>query len=107
MRPRLAPAGEVTDDPLFGLLRARAAAGSLPRRRADPHDVALVVEGGGVRGAVPAGMCRALEAAGLRPSVDRVYGCSSGALTGCFAAAGQAALWAAVFEDVACRAFID
>ena len=107
MRPRLLPAAEVTDDPLFGLLRARAAAGSRPRRRTDPHRVALVVEGGGMRGSVSAGMCLALEAAGLISSVDRVYGCSSGALTACFAAAGQAALWAAVVEDCACRAFID
>jgi predicted patatin/cPLA2 family phospholipase len=107
MRPRLLPAAEVTNDPLIGLLRARAAAGSRPRRRTDPHLVALVVEGGGMRGAVSAGMCLALETAGLMPSVDRVYGCSSGALTGCFAAAGQAALWAAAVEDCACRAFID
>ena len=43
-----------------------------------------------MRGAVAAGMCLVLEAAGLMASFDRVYGCSSGALTGCFAAAGQA-----------------
>jgi len=60
-----------------------------------------------MRGAVSAGMCLVLEAAGLMPSVDRVYGCSSGALSGCFAAAGQASLWATSFEDCACRAFID
>ena len=60
-----------------------------------------------MRGAVPAGMCLVLEAAGLIPSFDRIYGCSSGALAGCFAAAGQAALWATSFEDAACRAFID
>src|SRR5689334_23158220 len=96
MRPRLLPA-EVTDDPLVGPLRERT----------DPHVVALVVEGGGMRGAVSAGMCLALETAGLMRAVDRVYGCSSGALTGCFAAAGQAALWASVVEDCACRAFID
>ena len=40
-------------------------------------------------------------------SIDRVYGCSSGTLSGCFAAAGQASLWATSFEDSACRAFID
>ena len=47
-----------------------------------------------MRGAVTAGMCLVLEAAGLMASVDRVYGCSSGALSVCFAAAGQSALWA-------------
>ena len=54
-----------------------------------------------MRGAVSAGMCLVLEAAGLMASFDRVYGCSSGALTGCFAAAGQASVWATSFEDCA------
>jgi predicted patatin/cPLA2 family phospholipase len=107
MRSPVAPATAAAEDPLLGLLLARAAAHSRPRRRTDPHVVALVVEGGGMRGAVCAGMCVVLEAAGLMASVDRVYGCSSGALTGSFAAAGQASLWATSFEDCACRTFID
>jgi predicted patatin/cPLA2 family phospholipase len=92
---------------VLALLLERARAGSVPGRRADAHAVCLVVEGGGMRGAVPAGMCLVLEEAGLIPSFDRIYGCSSGALAGCFAAAGQAALGATSFEDAACRAFID
>ena len=60
-----------------------------------------------MRGAVTAGMCVALERAGLLPAFDRVIGCSSGALAGCYAAAGQAERWARSFEDAACRAFID
>jgi len=108
MRLSLPPATAVADDPVLGLLLARAAAAqSRPRRRTDPHVVSLVVEGGGMRGAVCAGMCLVLEAAGLMAAVDRVYGCSSGALSGCFAAAGQASRWATSFEDFACRAFID
>ena len=107
MRPRLPPATAAVDDPVLGLLLARAAAGSRPRRRTDPHVVSLVVEGGGMRGAVCAGMCLVLESAGLMASLDRVYGCSSGALSGCFAAAGQASQWATSFEDSACRRFID
>jgi predicted patatin/cPLA2 family phospholipase len=107
MRPLLPPATAAADDPLFGVLLERAAAHSRPGRRSDPHLVALVVEGGGMRGAVSAGMCLVLEAAGLMPAVDRVYGCSSGALSGCFAAAGQASVWATSFEACACRAFID
>jgi predicted patatin/cPLA2 family phospholipase len=107
MRPRLPPATAAADDPLFGLLLERAAMRSHPRRRADPYLVALVVEGGGMRGAVCAGMCLVLEAAGLMAGVDRVYGCSSGAVTGGYAAAGQASLWATSFEDCASRAFID
>ena len=34
-----------------------------------------------MRGAVPAGMCIALERAGLIGAFDRIYGCSSGAIT--------------------------
>ena len=44
------------------------------------------VEGRGLRGSVSAGMCVALEAAGLIPAFDRIYGCSAGALNGAFAA---------------------
>src|SRR4051812_7205020 len=101
----LPPAIAAADHPLYGVLLERA--GTRPGRRPDPHVVALVVEGGGMRGSVSAGMCLVLEASGLMPSVDRVYGCSSGALTGCFAAAGQASAWATSFEDCASRAFID
>jgi predicted patatin/cPLA2 family phospholipase len=96
-----------SDHPVLDLLRERARAGSVPGRRADPHVVCLAVEGGGMRGAVTAGMCLVLAEAGLIPSFDRIYGCSSGAIAGCFAAAGQAARCAASFEDAACRAFID
>ena len=101
----LPPAIAAADHPLYGVLLERA--GTRPGRRPDPHVVALVVEGGGMRGAAAAGMCLVLEAAGLMPSFDRVYGCSSGALTGCFAAAGQASVWATSFEDCASRDFID
>jgi predicted acylesterase/phospholipase RssA len=95
------------DDPVFRLIAERAAAGSTPGARTDPHLLCLAVEGGGMRGAVSAGMAAVLEAAGLVGAFDRIYGCSAGALNGCFAAAGQAALWAASFEDTAGRAFID
>jgi predicted patatin/cPLA2 family phospholipase len=92
---------------VLALLRERARTGSVPGRRTDPHVVCLAVEGGGMRGAVSAGMCLALEQAGLIPSFDRIYGCSSGAIAACFAAAGRAALWATSVEHAACRAFID
>ena len=94
-------------DSVLDVLRARAAAGDRPGRREDDHVVALVVEGGGMRGVVSAGMCAVLEAAGVVGSFDRIYGCSAGALAGCFTAAGQAAMWATTFEDTASRAFID
>ena len=60
-----------------------------------------------MRGVVPAGMCAVLEAAGLVPAFDRIYGCSAGAITGCFTAAGQAVLWATTFDDTASRELVD
>ena len=107
MRPCLPPATAAAGHPLFGVLVTRARECSRPCRRGDEHVVALVVEGGGMRGAVAAGMCLVLDAAGLMPSFDRVYGCSSGAVIGAYAAAGQAPVWATSFEDCACREFID
>src|SRR4051812_32659961 len=93
-----------SDDPVLDVLLARARAGG---RREDPYRVFLVIEGGGMRGGVAAGMCTVLEGAGLMPCFDRVYGCSAGALTGTFAAAGLAARWAMSFHHLASRQFID
>ena len=94
-------------DPVLGVILRRAESGSLPGNRSDGHVVSLAIEGGGMRGVVSAGMCAVLEAAGLVPAFDRVYGCSAGAVTGCFTAAGQAVLWATTFEDTAGRELIN
>ena len=96
-----------TDDAVLRLLLERAAAGSRPGERRDRHVVCLAVEGGGMRGSVSAGMCMALEAAGLVPAFDRIYGCSAGAVNGAFTAAGQARLGATVYKESASRRFID
>jgi predicted acylesterase/phospholipase RssA len=72
---------------------------SRPRARADEHVVCLAVEGGGMRGAVSAGMCVLLEAAGVVGAFDRIYGVSAGALNGCATAMGQAALGATYYQD--------
>jgi predicted patatin/cPLA2 family phospholipase len=94
-------------DPVLDVVHARAACGSEPGRRTDGHVVSLAIEGGGMRGVVSAGMCAVLEEAGLIPAFDRIYGCSAGAVTGCYTAAGQAVMWATTFEDIARREFID
>ena len=94
-------------DPVLALILERAAAGSVPGARSDPHVVCLAIEGGGMRGSVSAGMCVVLEAAGLVGSFDRIYGCSAGALNGAFTASGQAALGATTYMDSADRRFID
>ena len=94
-------------DPVLALILERAAAGSVPGARSDPHVVCLAIEGGGMRGSVSAGMCVVLEAAGLVGSFDRIYGCSAGALNGAFTASGQATLGATTYMDSADRRFID
>ena len=57
-----------------------------------------------MRGAVSAGMCVVLEAAGAVPAFDRIYGVSAGALNGWATAVGQAALGATHYQDAVQRA---
>jgi predicted acylesterase/phospholipase RssA len=85
--------------PVLDVIVDRARAGSRPCERDDEHVVCLAIEGGGLRGAVTAGMCVMLEAAGLTPAFDRIYGVSAGALNGWATAAGQAALSATHYQD--------
>ena len=92
--------GEVAA-PVLRVMLERARAGSTPRERDDDHVVCLAVEGGGMRGAVSAGMCVVLEAAGVVSAFDRIYGVSAGALNGAATAAGQAALSATHYQDAA------
>ena len=66
------------------VLLNRLDAGSTPGARTDGHKVVLAVEGGGMRGAVSAGMLLALEQLGLRDSIDEVVGTSAGAIAGAF-----------------------
>ena len=60
-----------------------------------------------MRGAVSAGMCVVLEAAGVVDAFDRVYGVSAGALNGWATAVGQAAMSATHYEDAAARRVIN
>ncbi len=90
---------ERVDSPVLRLLLERAATGSRPRKRDDGNVLSLAIEGGGMRGAVTAGMCVLLEAAGLIGSFDHIYGVSAGALNGWAAAAGQSALSATHYQD--------
>src|SRR4051812_23807907 len=95
------------DDPVLALILERARTGTGPGARDDGHLVCLAVEGGGMRGAVSAGMCVVLEAAGLAPAFDRIYGVSAGALNGWAMAAGQSSLGATHYQDAASRRVIN
>lgn len=98
---------EECDHELLRLILGRAEAGSLPGDRSDPHRLALVIEGGGMGGAVSAGMCVLLEALDLIGAFDMIVACSAGALNGAWTAAGRAAQGATNYEDLASRAFLN
>jgi predicted patatin/cPLA2 family phospholipase len=94
--------------PVVEVLRERAESGSLPGARRDPHCVALVLEGGGMRGVVSAAMAGALERLGLTMAFDLVVGSSAGAINGAAFIAGVAEGCAATYHGpFASRSFVN
>jgi predicted patatin/cPLA2 family phospholipase len=94
--------------PVVQILLDRARTDSKPGARSDPHRVALVIEGGAMRGVVSGGMATGLEALGLRDAFDVVYGASAGACAAAYFLAGQAQSGARLYyEAVNNRQFID
>ena len=90
------------------MLHERAASGSAPGARRDGHRVALVVEGGGMRGVISAAMTGALERLGLSSCFDIVVGASAGAINGAALIAGVAREGAAVYHTaLASRSFVN
>ena len=67
-------------DPVVRLVLARAVNPSARGVRRDGAQMVLAIGGGGMAGAVSAGMCAALEALGLIGSFDAIYGSSAGAI---------------------------
>ncbi|MET0771150.1 MAG: patatin-like phospholipase family protein [Solirubrobacteraceae bacterium] len=93
--------------PVAAVLRERRLSGSRPGARRDPHRVALVLEGGGMRGVVSAGMTAALERLELTPCFDLVVGASAGAINGAAFLAGAAQRGAAAYwGPLASRSFV-
>jgi predicted patatin/cPLA2 family phospholipase len=96
------------EHPVLAVLRERARDGGEPGRRLDEHRVALVVEGGGMRGVVSAGMTAALERLGLTSCFDLVVGASAGAINGAALIAGVARAGAAAYHGpLASRSFVN
>jgi len=89
------------------LLDARKRTGSKPSQRVDGRRLALVVEGGGMRGVISAGMLSALEEMGYRDCFDVVYGSSAGAFGGAYFIAGQARYGSSIYQDINNRRFIN
>lgn len=84
--------------PVVQTVLRRRDEGSRPGARSDGRRVALVIEGGGMRGVVSAAMTAAIEQLGLRESFDEVHGASAGAFNGAFFLAGQAAYLTALYQ---------
>jgi predicted patatin/cPLA2 family phospholipase len=94
--------------PVAAVLRTRREDGSSPGARRDPHRVAVVIEGGGMRGVVSAGMTAALERLGLTACFDLVVGSSAGAINGAGLLGGMAAAGPGVYcGPLASRRFIN
>ena len=90
------------------MLLERLGAGSQPGARRDGHRVALVLEGGGMRGVVSAGTTAALERFGLTPCFDLVVGSSAGAINGAALIAGVAREGTATYcGPLASRSFVN
>jgi predicted patatin/cPLA2 family phospholipase len=95
--PRTAMVADQRTHPVVQTLLARREAGSRPGARSDGRRVALVIEGGAMRGVVSAGMASALDQLGLRDAFDEVHGASAGAFNGAFFMAGQAAYMTSLY----------
>ncbi|MFA5121487.1 patatin-like phospholipase family protein [Zavarzinia sp.] len=106
MRARLWPARKrrpapeaAPVDAVASLVQQRKAAGSRPGQRDDGCRLALVIEGGGMRGVVGGGMVAALEARGLVDCFDAVYGTSAGSCAAAYLLAGQALYGTRIFYE--------
>lgn len=90
------------------LLQSRMADGSRRGDRRDQYHLALVLEGGGLRGVVSVGMAAGFEDLGLLRCFDSIHGSSAGACGGAYFAAGQARYGGAVYyEDINNRRFVN
>lgn len=83
------------------LIRLRLDQKSTPDRRQDPHHLALVIEGGGMRGVVTGGMVTAIQELGLTGCFDSIHGSSAGACAGAYLLTDQAKLGTSIYyEDI-------
>lgn len=90
------------------LIRHRESTNSTPSARDDDAKLGLIIEGGGMRGVVSAGMVAALETLGLLRCFDAVYGSSAGAINGAYFIAGQARYGSTIYyQDISNAKFIN
>jgi len=82
------------------LIEKRASTNSKPGARAsdDNATLALSIEGGGMRGAVSAGMASAIAVLGISDAFDSIYGSSAGSIVGAYMVSRQMCI--DVYTDV-------
>ncbi|HEX3904627.1 MAG TPA: patatin-like phospholipase family protein [Polyangia bacterium] len=89
-------------------IQQRAARWKAGDRSPDGRQLALVVEGGALRGVCSAGGVVALEHLGLTEVFDHVYGTSAGVMNACYFVAGQAQLGIRIYyEDMNRREIVN
>ena len=86
--------------PVLSIVRERVKSKSKPgnRQERDSHHLALVIEGGGMRGSVSAGMAAALSTLDLLDAFDSIHGSSAGAIVGAYLVSRQ--LCTDVYTDI-------
>ena len=107
--------GEPFVHPVLQLLHERRRSKSpltkISEERPDKRKVALIIEGGGMRGCVTAGMAGAVYYLGLADSFDVIYGSSAGSIIGAYFNTRQLPLFGAeIYYDqltTAGKRFID
>jgi predicted patatin/cPLA2 family phospholipase len=98
----------IGDTDVMSVMLQRLRAGTTPGLHEDGHRVALVIEGGGMRGVYVGGMAKALGALGLRNSLDEILAVSAGAYTGTGLVCDRTDhLARAYYDDLAVGAFVD
>ena len=77
---------EWKNHPVLQVIAQRVKTNSTPGHRfpGDTAHIALSIEGGGMRGAVSAGMAAAIASLGLTDAFDSVYGSSAGSIVGSY-----------------------
>jgi predicted patatin/cPLA2 family phospholipase len=109
MSKRARLAWETSHETLQVLRRRRADQSKPGARAADDHArVALLVDGGGMRGVVSAAMLCALDDLGYKNAVDIVYGYSAGAVNAAYFIAGD--MWyplSIYYDHLASTTFVD
>lgn len=83
---------QLLDHQVVQLIRKRFQEQSIPGHRKDNATLALSIEGGGMRGAVSAGMAAAISALGLADAFDAIYGSSAGSVVGSYLVSRQMCL---------------